>query len=286
MSYSEYSPTTWRNQQSPKINATNLNKLETGVHDNSQHIIELDENKVSKETGKGLSTNDFTDTDKAKLNAVVAPTNAYLGQGYAECSTPYGTSPKVVALTDYDASRGGIVAIKFTEAVEASASMKINDASNFHIYYDGTFITDGLIKAGDTAFFMLGSIPPYGMTYRLLGIARAVETIPEKTYTYKHTLPTGSGSSSIWRYDLPNHETFTPEQLASLKAYFYTDDGNGGIADSTYMRFASTIYFYKVQAGDNRNIQAWVTFPQSVSAGMTLVMEGNVESEGTWNLAM
>lgn len=285
MSYSEYSPTTWRNQQSPKINATNLNKLETGVYDNSQHIIELDAGKVSKETGKGLSTNDFTDADKTKLNNVVAPTNAYLGQGYAECSTPYGTSPKVVTLTDYDAARGGIVAIKFTEAVEANASMKINDTSTFHIYYDGTFITDGLIKAGDTAFFMLGSVPPTAITYRLLGIARAVETIPEKTYRYKYVVPS-SKSSTVWRYDLPNHDTFTPEQLASLKIYFYTDNGSGDLANSTYMYRATSIHFYKVSSGDSQYIQVWVVFPQSASTGMTIVVEGNVESEGTWNVSM
>lgn len=38
-----------------------------------QHAAAL-EGKVDKETGKGLSTNDFTNEDKAKLNSLAAPT--------------------------------------------------------------------------------------------------------------------------------------------------------------------------------------------------------------------
>ena len=49
------------------IGADNLNDMQDA-------ILDLDENKVEKEQGKGLSTNDFTDTDKQKVDdAYVVP---------------------------------------------------------------------------------------------------------------------------------------------------------------------------------------------------------------------
>lgn len=42
-------------------------------------IIELQSEKVDKETGKGLSTNDYTTTEKNKLAGIPADTAAQLG---------------------------------------------------------------------------------------------------------------------------------------------------------------------------------------------------------------
>ena len=44
-----------------KVNANNLNHMDNGIYNN-------DQNKVDKEVGKGLSTNDFTDTYKSQVD--------------------------------------------------------------------------------------------------------------------------------------------------------------------------------------------------------------------------
>ena len=46
------------------IGAENLNDIQDA-------ILDLDDNKVEKEQGKGLSTNDYSDTDKSKVDTAL-----------------------------------------------------------------------------------------------------------------------------------------------------------------------------------------------------------------------
>ena len=59
-----YEKTQWINDITP-LNAENMNKIE-------DELEKLDNSKVDKEEGKGLSTNDFTDSDLLKLNNIEA----------------------------------------------------------------------------------------------------------------------------------------------------------------------------------------------------------------------
>lgn len=63
-----YEKQTWTNlpSKTTPINAGRLNHMEQGIYDN-------DQNKVDKVTGKGLSTNDYTTTEKNKLSGLNAP---------------------------------------------------------------------------------------------------------------------------------------------------------------------------------------------------------------------
>ena len=63
-----YEKQTWTNlpSKTTPINASRLNHMEQGIYDN-------DQNKVDKVTGKGLSTNDYTTTEKNKLSGLNAP---------------------------------------------------------------------------------------------------------------------------------------------------------------------------------------------------------------------
>lgn len=61
-----YTKTTWVDNSEPPINAENLNKIEQGIYDATEGLA----GKVDKVTGKGLSTNDYTDADKAKLTGI------------------------------------------------------------------------------------------------------------------------------------------------------------------------------------------------------------------------
>lgn len=80
--------------------------------------------------------------------------NVALGQGYATCSTAAATAAKTAALSSYALTKGGIVAVKFTYAVPANATLNINSKGAKNIYYRGAKITAGIINAGDIAVFM------------------------------------------------------------------------------------------------------------------------------------
>lgn len=92
-------------------------------------------------------------------------TNQVLGQGYATCTTSAATTAKVATLSRYGKTLGGIVAVKFTYAVPANATLNINNRGASAIYYRGSAITAGVIKAGNTATFMYD-----GSYYQLLTI--------------------------------------------------------------------------------------------------------------------
>lgn len=93
--------------------------------------------------------------------------NEKLGQGYATCSTAAATAGKTASLTDYVLVKGGVVAVKFTNAVPASATLNVNSKGAKSIYYKGAAITANIIQAGDTATFMYD-----GTRYHLLAVDR------------------------------------------------------------------------------------------------------------------
>jgi hypothetical protein len=82
--------------------------------------------------------------------------NLSLGQGYGTCTT--NATAEVVTLASYPVFSstivGGIVSVKFTYAVPASATMNINSRGAKPIYFRGAAITAGIIDAGDIATFM------------------------------------------------------------------------------------------------------------------------------------
>ena len=93
--------------------------------------------------------------------------NASLGQGYGTCSTAAATAAKVVSLSSYALTTGGVVAVKFTYGVPASATLNINSKGAKAIYYKGAAITAGIIEAGDIATFIYN-----GSQYHLLTVDR------------------------------------------------------------------------------------------------------------------
>jgi hypothetical protein len=89
-----------------------------------------------------------------------------LGFGYATCSTAAATAAKTASLSSYALTAGGIVAVKFTNAVQANATLNINSKGAKAIYYKNVAITDGVIKAGDTVTMI------YSTYYHVLSIDR------------------------------------------------------------------------------------------------------------------
>ena len=115
-------------------------------------------------------------------------TNEKLGQGYGTCTTAETTAAKVVALTDYVLVKGGIVAVKFTNGLCASATLNVNSQGAKTIYIHGaaaTATTAKEVKALDVAYFMYD-----GTYYQFLGTDRLYKdaitglSISGKTITY------------------------------------------------------------------------------------------------------
>lgn len=91
-----------------------------------------------------------------------------LGIGYGTCSTGASTAAKTVSLTDYNLVTNGIVSVKFTNAVPASATLNVNSKGAKAIYYKGAAITAGVITAGAIATFIFD-----GTYYHLIAIDKA-----------------------------------------------------------------------------------------------------------------
>lgn len=97
--------------------------------------------------------------------------NASLGHGYGTCATEEATAAKVVTLSNYSLTTGGIVAVKFTYGLCASATMNINSKGAKKIFIDGAEVTDTTAKrvlAGDIAYFIYN-----GTQYNFLGTDKA-----------------------------------------------------------------------------------------------------------------
>ena len=103
-------------------------------------------------------------------------TNAALGQGYGTCSTAAATAAKAVTLANYALTLGGVIAVKFTYAVPASATLNVNSKGAKAIRYRGAAITANIIKTGDTATFIYD-----GTYYHLLAIDNAAATATQST---------------------------------------------------------------------------------------------------------
>ena len=100
-----------------------------------------------------------------------------LGFGYGHCTTAAATAAKAVAISGYTLNTGGIVTVLFDHDVQAGATLNVNSRGAKAIYHKGAAITDGVIKAGDTATFI------YSGQYHLISIDHEAYTLPTATVT-------------------------------------------------------------------------------------------------------
>lgn len=93
-----------------------------------------------------------------------------LGSGYGTCTTAEATAAKVVTLTDYELVKNGIVAVKFSYPLCASATLNINGKGAKPVYVGGAAVTATnckSVQAGDTGYFIYD-----GTAYHFLGTDR------------------------------------------------------------------------------------------------------------------
>lgn len=111
-----------------------------------------------------------------------------LGIGYGTCTTAEATAAKVVTLTDYVLVKNGIVAVKFSYPLCASATLNINGKGAKPVYVGGAAVTATNCKSvqgGDIGYFIYD-----GTAYHFLGTDRAGKSsitglsVSGKTVTY------------------------------------------------------------------------------------------------------
>ena len=140
-------------------------------------------------------------------------TNEKLGQGYATCSTAAATTAKAATLSNYVLTKGGVVAVKFTYAVPADATLNVNSKGAKPIYYKGSAITAGVIQEGDTATFMYD-----GTNYHLLAVDRssaAAVTGVSWTAGNKYVTVTHADGSTEQVTIHPTHTAYTGKPTAN-----------------------------------------------------------------------
>lgn len=121
-----------------------------------------------------------------------------LGSGYGTCDTAAATAAKVVTMSGYALRTGGILSVKFTNAVPANATMNINSRGAKSIYYRGSAIPANIIRAGDRCLFVYN-----GSQYDLLSVDRdSIErnnVIAWSDIAFGTNVPSmSSANSNVW----------------------------------------------------------------------------------------
>ncbi|MBQ1716552.1 MAG: hypothetical protein II025_01485, partial [Ruminococcus sp.] len=142
-------------------------------------------------------------------------TPAKLGFGYATCSTAAATAAKTASLSSYALNTGGIVAVKFTNAVPANATLNINSKGAKAIYYKGAAITDGVIKAGDTVTFI------YSTYYHIISIDRQPVVDSTPTANSDNLITSGGVASAL------------SAKIGTADAAQYVNLSSNGLTDGT-----------------------------------------------------
>ena len=174
---------------------------------------------VPSPTASG-SAKSFIDSISQDTDGVITVTkkyllNALMGSGDGTCSTAAATTEKSVVLSNYEKELGGLIVVKFDNAVPANATLNINSKGANSIYYTGSPITDNIIKSGDMALFMYTTSTSYTLitTDRIARESVASLSISGTTITI--TKADGS-TSTITTQDTKNTAGSTD---SSLKLY-------------------------------------------------------------------
>ena len=210
-------------------------------------------------------------------------TNVSLGQGYATCSTAASTKAKTASLSSYTLSTGGIVAVRFSYDVPAGATLNINSKGAKAIYHKNAAITDGVIKAGDTATFI------YSTYYRLISIDRdyatkeyvdeAIESIDVTNqltnYALKTELPTKTSQ-------LTNDSGY----ITSIPSDYVTDEElnakNYAVTGHTHSQYASTSYVQSQIA----NLTSGSNIPSYVLTEAEMIANKVIEKRNAYSLVI
>ena len=112
--HDHYERVTWANGVTA-LSAEHMNNIEDGIED-------LIEYKVEKETGKDLSTNDYTDAEKTKLAGIAAGAEVNVQSDWNQNST---------SADDFIKNKPGNATISAAGFMSAADKTKLENIENF-----------------------------------------------------------------------------------------------------------------------------------------------------------
>ena len=191
--------------------------------------------KVDKITGKGLSTNDYTNDDKAKL----ANTNI----AYGTCSTAADVAEKVVVLTgntQWSLTNGSIIMVKFDISNTAeNVTINVNNTGAYPIWYNNAkYTSTGTAYTGyanrtiaymfnGTHYVWITASYDSNTTYSNAGLgfgyatcSTAAATVAKTASLSSYALTTGGIVSVKFTKDVPANATLSINSKTAKNIYF------------------------------------------------------------------
>ena len=198
------------------------------------HDVKIAEKYVAKETGKGLSTNDYTNTEKTKLGGIEtgAQVNVIEGisiVGGAALSVATDTKIASLDLSAYAKKADFSAALIYRGSVDTFAELPANGNSNGDVWNikiaGGTDRYGTAIKAGDNVVYIEDQITPANSGWDVQGGTTDLSNYVE-VETGKGLIAT-SLVSALNTLIEDSEETFDDDDIASIFSDEEETEGGG-----------------------------------------------------------
>ena len=173
------------------------------------------------------------------LNDDSTYSNSSLGQGYGTCSTAEATVAKVVTWSNYALAIGGIVAVKFSYGLCASATLNINSKGAKNIFIKGAAVNATTCKnvlAGDIAYFIYD-----GTQYQFLGTDRTRADVNYNSTSKKITKTIDGVTTDVVTVSTIKSDLQLTKSDVGLGNVDNTADANKNVLSATKLTTARTI---------------------------------------------
>ena len=200
-----------------------------------EHDVKIAEKYVAKETGKGLSTNDYTTAEKTKLGGIATGAQVNVIESVSIKGGAAGTissDTKVLTLDlDSYAKKDDVsAALIYRGSVDTFAELPASGMSNGDVYNvkiaGGTDRYGTAVKAGDNVVYVEDKITPANSGWDVQGgttdLSGYVETETGKTLIYSSLV---SGLETLIE---ESEETFDENDIASIFSDEEEEESGGG----------------------------------------------------------
>ena len=200
-----------------------------------EHDVKIAEKYVAKETGKGLSTNDYTTAEKTKLDGIATGAQVNVIESVSIKGGAAGTissDTKVLTLDlDSYAKKDDVsAALIYRGSVDTFAELPASGMSNGDVYNvkiaGGTDRYGTAVKAGDNVVYVEDKITPANSGWDVQGgttdLSGYVETETGKTLIYSSLV---SGLETLIE---ESEETFDENDIASIFSDEEEEESGGG----------------------------------------------------------
>lgn len=151
-----YTPTTWRNNQSPAINADNLNHIEQGISNAHSDIAVNTQNIESLTTQAQNNANNIASEISARQSA-----DSVLGARIDNIISPTGTAPNPDEIVDARVGADGVTYTNLGTAIRTQVTDLKSDNSKLTEFFDTTNGNTSVIALSTTVtdYYVARDIP-------------------------------------------------------------------------------------------------------------------------------